>query len=299
MGQLGALLYNSSCLSSVSCGRMARLQRSNSCGISSFQDRRLAMEMGRTGREWIVKFLDWPQLIISHTKPSLPKQEPPNASRLKAFFHLKAHDGVMAVVVILWSVLKLSSKRLTHVCWLVNIQVRTEMARNASSKLLKQILVVWKPRSPIMRSASDLRRVLQSLQAWNRFSTQRTAEPGIFTEEMQEFWIEPPEKLKDVKFFSKFVDQVRELLTLQTFAHFSHARLLQEQKVVKIHLNNLLAQATQPPGTLSVASTIVSQAVNDHVIQQLWYFMGVERDVVCTNCGIRKGWVRTSSDWVI
>lgn len=88
-------------LSSVSCGRMARLQRSKSCGISSFQDRRLAMEMGRTGREWIVKFLDWPQLIISHTKPSLPKQEPPNASRLKAFFHLKAHDGVMAVVVIL------------------------------------------------------------------------------------------------------------------------------------------------------------------------------------------------------
>lgn len=101
--QLGALLYNSSCLSSVSCGRMARLQRSKSCGISSFQDGRLAMEMGRTGREWIVKFLDWPQLIISHTKPSLPKQEPPNASRLKAFFHLKAHDGVMAVVVILWS----------------------------------------------------------------------------------------------------------------------------------------------------------------------------------------------------
>ena len=98
--------------------------------------------------------------------------------------------------------------------------------------------------------------------------------------------------------FSRFVDQVRELLTLQTFAHFSHALLLQEQKVAKLHLNNLLAQATQPPGTLSVASTIVSQAVNDHVIQQLWYFMGVERDVVCTNCGIRKRWVRTSSDWV-
>ena len=112
MGQLGAPLYNSSCFSSVSCGRMARLQRSNSCGISSFQDRLLAMEMGRTRREWIVKFLDWPQLIISHTKPSLPKQEPPNASRLKAFFHLKAHDGVMAVVVILWSVLKLRSKTL-------------------------------------------------------------------------------------------------------------------------------------------------------------------------------------------
>jgi len=69
--------------------------------------------------------------------------------------------------------------------------------------------------------------------------------------------------------FSRFVDQVRELLTLQTFAHFSHALLLQEQKVGKLHLNNLLAQATQPPGTLSVASTIASQAVNDHVIQQL------------------------------
>ena len=81
MGQLGALLYNSSCLSSVSCGRMARLQRSNSCGISSFQDRRLAMEMGRTGREWIVKFLDWPLLIISHTKPSPPQAGAPK--RLK------------------------------------------------------------------------------------------------------------------------------------------------------------------------------------------------------------------------
>lgn len=121
MGQLGAVLCNSSCLTSVSCGRMARLQGSNSRGISSFQDRRLAMEMGRTGREWIVKFLDWPLLNISHTKPSLPKQEPPNASRLKAFFHLKTHDGVMALVLILWSVLMLSSKRLTHVRWLVNI----------------------------------------------------------------------------------------------------------------------------------------------------------------------------------
>lgn len=194
-------------------------------------------------------------------------------------------------------ILKLSSKRLTHVCWLVNIQVGTEMTRNASSKLLKQILVVWKPRSPIMRSASDLRRVLQSLQAWNRFSTQRTAEPGIFTEEMQESWIEPPEKLKDVKFFqvcwsSAWASHPPDFRTL-----FS-CPLVAGTKLGKLHLNNLLAQATQPPGTLSVASTIASQAVNDHVIQQLWYFMGVERDVVCTNCGIRKRWVRTSSDWV-
>ena len=100
------------------------------------------------GREWIVKFLDWPQLI-SHTKPSLPKQEPSNASRLKAFFHLKAHDGVMAVVLILWSMSMLSSKRLTHVRWFVNIDVRTFRRR-----FLNQAFET-NPRRPLEAKVAD------------------------------------------------------------------------------------------------------------------------------------------------
>ena len=48
---------------------------------------------------------------------------------------------------------------------------------------------------------------------------------------MQELWIEPPEKLKHAKTFSRFFDQVSVLLTLQTLTHFFRALLLQEQKV--------------------------------------------------------------------